>query len=96
MRHKHWRAVYNNGTILKQIDGDIENKFGDIDLSQLNKFELVSNNGFIYTVLLNPLRKLIYFVRVTGSFGNGENKIDEVHHIGYEQDGEKHIQKIND
>ena len=93
MKRKHWRATYNDGTVLKQIDGV---KFGDIDMSQLNKFELVSDNGFIFTVNLTPLRKLIYFVRVTASFGAQGKKVRSVHHIGHIEDGIEHVQKIND
>ena len=95
-RKKFWRAIYNDGTVLKQVNGTIENKFGDIDLSRLNKFELVSNNGFIYSINLNPSRTLIYFVRVTGSISNGEIKTNAVHHIGYKENDIEYVQKISD
>ena len=40
-----WKAIYKDGTTLLQNSAGNENKFGNVNLANLKKFEIVKNSG---------------------------------------------------
>lgn len=66
-----WRAVYKDGSILNQMDPDgKEHKFGEIDLPNLDLFQLINAQNIpVCQVRLGEGKRLIWAVRnqlVTG------------------------------
>ena len=47
MYHYHWFALFNNGVVLEQFDGDTERKFSDVmdRVDDLKEFSLISTDG---------------------------------------------------
>jgi len=69
MPNVHWEAVYNDGTSLKQFEGDKENKYTDIDRTKLEKFILFSDGLPKVVVHLDENKKLICRKRVAKKVG---------------------------
>ncbi len=61
-----WRAVYEDGSGISQIENDgSTNKYQDIDRTKLKFFELWKENKLLFRLHLEEGRRLIYRRRVT-------------------------------
>ncbi len=76
-----WRAVYNDGTFLYEMDpsGGKQNLFTDIDMSKIQSFQLVNEKDIaICEVKLGNGKRLIFTRRhqmTTGSLFNTEGDV---------------------
>ena len=60
-----WLAYYSNGTTLAQYDGEIENKYTDIDRERLVAFALMRDGAPMVMIHFDePGKRLIYRRRV--------------------------------
>ena len=94
MQIRRWEAIYNDGNILHQYNGDgTENKYIDIDRHRLIRFILHDSYGPAIVLNLTRSKKLIYRRRVAL---NLNSKIQEVVYIaGWQENIEgKNIQML--
>ncbi|KKN28238.1 hypothetical protein LCGC14_0856480 [marine sediment metagenome] len=98
-----WVAVYNDGTVLPQRNGDgSENRYGDIDRSNLVEFHLYERNGngrgrLRYALYLDPGQRLIWRRRVVMRADSEGKTISEVafHLAGWQMTvGKQNVQSI--
>ena len=67
-----WRAIYKNGEIFPQHkkDGNA-NKYGDIDRSRLEYFDLHKGETLLFRLHMEPGRRLIVRRRTVGNLARG-------------------------
>jgi hypothetical protein len=67
-----WKAIYNDGTHLNQIDPDgTKHAYADIDRAKLSAFQLIDESGrVVVDIHVNPGQRLIWRRRTEMSAGN--------------------------
>jgi len=82
-----WRAVYKDGSYLNQYNDDrSENKYSDINRSELVQFHLLQDNKSVIVIHLDPEKKLIYRKRVAMHFaGTKAGTSENVYLVGWQE-----------
>lgn len=79
-----WRAVYSDGTVLDQYNGEGEpNGYKNIDREKLSQFQLLKDGKVSFSLILEPGQRLIFRRRVF-------KKLKEEKHlflVGWQKDG---------
>jgi tricorn protease-like protein len=84
-----WIAYFHDGNILKQFDDSgIFHQICEIDLSILDKFEVVSNTGYRFIIPFKPGMKIEYFYR--NVMINSVTKA-RFYCFGYSKNTQKHL-----
>jgi len=100
MKNIYWVANYKDGSTLKQFEGDIENKYQDINRNALVRFDIISNNKPIYSVYIRDGQQLIYRRRTLIKIGSEKEKRAIIYLVGWQSrvmtlSGPKNITVIN-
>lgn len=78
-----WIAKYSDGTELKQVEGDVINRFKDIDRSRLITFILERGDKPFIVIHLDSNKRLIYRRRVAKSLISGSEQV--VYLVGWQE-----------
>ena len=89
-----WEALYEDGTVLKHIDGQTVHKFSEIDQLKLTRFRMVHETRAPITIHWRPGLKLIHFIRHRIVHTTGGELRYSLYCFGYQEGSSKTIMVI--
>jgi len=78
-----WEAFYKDGSSLSQFEGDVINRYGDIDLSKIVKFVLHKDEKVFMVLHLDANKRLIFRKRIAMKVISGKKQI--VYIVGWQE-----------